>query len=192
MYTIGTELDNSVVKFVRALESQDFRSQRLFRKVRRALVKGVNKDHFKQFTERVTKLSGNNKYLVQKARKVYKLAKEWTHFKAVAKESELYYYNLEAVVKLFVYLNKEAPQHLPKVREGVKKAYTKGETRQEYNNKVREVLKELREQFGVVEVEGEFVKADFFKVVKEGLTHLNKEELQELLALVTEQTETEE
>jgi len=195
MITINTELQQAVKDWSQAFEKKDNSSTHLFVTVRKLLKGGVKgsenrQQHFNLYTKLLKEVSGNNNSLVVRGRRVYKLAESWTSFKAVAKEKELHFYNLEAVVKLFVYLEKEDNKEaLKKVREAVKDSSVKGETKQEYNNTVAQTLKDLRKEFGVVEVEGEFRKVEFFKVVTEGLTHLTQEELTELLTLVQETQE---
>jgi len=119
-----------------------------------------------------------------KYRKVFNQAKDFVESKVSLKVSYLEYTTVSKVVTLVRYFRKHQEDKLEEVVKALGSVKSKGVSPWKYNNDVAEEVQKLKEKYKLVETEGEFVVADFFELVKGGLSKLTPTQLTELLELV--------
>ena len=122
-------------------------------------------------------------------KKVAKLAFNYVDMQVITKFDGLEYSNINALVKLFKYVDKHMIEKSEELRDKVKGVYSTDMSSHRYNNTMSELITKLKEEYKLKEQEGEFVLVDYMEYVKTNITNLTKEQLLALMDIVSEQVD---
>ena len=149
--------------------------------------KAVAKGSRGKVTELInTIIAGNTESTnVQRALKaVAKTAFNYVDMRVITNFDGLEYTNINKLVKLFKYVDKHIPDKSNELRTTVHDVYDSSMSSHRYNNNMAELITQLKEEYKLSEVEGEFILKDYFSLVKAGFSKLTNAQLLELLGMV--------
>lgn len=140
-----------------------------------------------QLGEMYNKLSNGNMKIVSNLKEVTKLASNANDNKVIIKLDMSYFYNIKEAIKLFnvasqIKDNDKKEECLTDIRKALFECYNKdNDTMISYNNKVSSKIKELRQKYNFIDIDGVTV----ITTLKGKIDKLTKEELIELSAYIT-------
>ena len=117
-------------------------------------------------------------------KRVAKVAFNYVDMKVICNFDKLEYTNINNLVKLFKYVDKNLEDKSSELRAKVHSVYDSSMSSHRYNNNMAELITQLKEEYKLSEVEGEFVLKDYFALVKAGFSKLTNAQLLELLGMV--------
>ena len=151
-----------VSEFVKSFYRADVSSKELF--VQAFKLFKQNKDKAQQvkvnFTATLSKQSLGNEAIVTRGKRIVKLAEQYTTLKAVSNFSELHFYNLESIVKVLLFIQVNHALVYSLVRNRIAGVFKSTLNRIEYNNAIKAELTAIKQEYGIVEQEGEMVALD--------------------------------
>jgi len=120
-------------------------------------------------------------------KRVAKTAFNYVDMKVICNFDGLEYTNINNLVKLFKWVDKNRPEKSNELRTTVHNVYDKTMTPHRYNNNMVELITQLKEEYKLSDTEGEFIVLDYFSAVSAGLSHLCQDDVVKLLEMVQAQ-----
>lgn len=133
--------------------------------------------------ETYNKVSQGNTKIISNLKDITKLADKAYINKLLIKLDMAYYYNIKEAIKLFEasQLLKDNKEDIQKdIRESLFNCYDKQDAMVGYNNKVSSKIKELRQKYNFVDIDGVTIVSN----IKHKIDKLSQDELKDLLSYI--------
>lgn len=167
LFTLTVEESKTIVDFNKSKNIYESRSKELF-----VLGFKLFKQHKDSKASEVSKCLMAHVGMLQdkntkaRAKKIFKLAESYTRMKPISNFSMLHMYNLEGMIKLLEYIEANEDKceiKLELAKQLIKDVFVKDIAKTEYNNKMGDVLLEIKVANKIVDKDGEYVIEDFDK-----------------------------
>lgn len=156
-------------EFVKSFNRADSSSKELFVQAFKLFKQNQGKEQQVKvnFTASLSKVSLGNEAIVQRGKRIVKLAEHYTTLKAVSNFSMLHFYNLESIVKVLLYVKDNELSLIEHkgvsysmIRNRIASVYTQDVEKIDYNNAMKAELSDIKQKCNIVEQEGEIVSLD--------------------------------
>ena len=183
---LSTQFITKLDKLGKTLVVADMKSKDVFLLVYDELTKApdVPKAH-KEIKEQIEGMFPS-KYIAQGVNKIVTVAYKYYKMSVFTTLEQLTYDNTRQVVMLLTFIEKHYPTKVKSIRNRISRI--KDINSIEYNNKVLDKVLEIKEEYKIKEVEGEYKFMPIFKMVANNLDKMPKEDKAKLLALLITDT----
>ena len=120
-------------------------------------------------------------------KRVFKLAHNYIDMQIICKFDNLEYTNISKLVKLFKYVDKNITDKSTELREDIFKLYEPNMSPHRYNNIVADKITELKEQYKLKEVDGEYKVLSFndmYHTIEKSLEAYDEAQVDKLMQLL--------